>query len=368
MTPNNSPLLVFTGGHHSSALALALELRKKGWQIYWIGHRHSQWQDTSDSAEYREVTAQGVDFFDLKAGKIYRTFHPLKLLRLPWGFIMAFYILLNLKLRFGRQLKGIVTFGGYLGVPVVFCGWILGLKVLAHEQTAVAGWANRFIALFAKKIALTWPSSKSYYPAQKTVVTGLPLRQEIIRHSSNLDQNKIKDQIYITGGKQGSHVINEAIFSALGPLLKNHSLIHQTGSSSLFNDYQKALDLRQILPDEFKKKYKVLEYLDSEAAARALSSSELVISRSGAHIIQELAVFKTKCILIPIPWSSHDEQLSNAGILETNRQAVILPQSQLNGKSLQEAVDAAAKLKPENLTIITNGLQNMIQLIEQMFK
>jgi UDP-N-acetylglucosamine--N-acetylmuramyl-(pentapeptide) pyrophosphoryl-undecaprenol N-acetylglucosamine transferase len=364
MTPSKSPLLIFTGGHHTSALALAKKLQERGWQIYWVGHRHSQWRDTADSAEYREVKEAGIEFFDLKAGKIFRTFHPLKLLRLPWGFITAFILVLKLKIHYGKRLKGIVTFGGYLGVPVVFNGFLFGIPVLAHEQTPVAGWANKFIAFFAQKIALTWPSGSGYYPVRKTILTGLPLRDEIL----NAVKNKPRlDHIYITGGKQGAHVINSAVFSVLEELLKDFTLIHQTGTSALSNDFKTANELRDKLPENLKNKYIVRDYLSPLETARALSDSGLVISRSGAHIIQELALFQTRCVLIPIPWSSHNEQLINARLLENNQQAEILNQSQLNGTTLIGAIQKAMLLKPGQLNIISDGMEKMIQLIEQMF-
>ena len=150
--------LVFTGGHHISSLSVALALKAEGVNIVWIGHRHSQWADTSDSAEYRDVTAAGIPFFDLQAGKFYQTFHPAKLIRIPWGFIQAFYYLVKIR------PSGIVSFGGYLAVPVVFVGWLLGIPSITHEQTVVAGWANKFISLFAKKVAITWPESASHFP------------------------------------------------------------------------------------------------------------------------------------------------------------------------------------------------------------
>ena len=160
--------LVFTGGHHTSALVVAKELKKKGWNIIWYGHRHSMWGDESDSAEYREVTAAGIKFYDLKAGKFYATFSPLKLIRIPYGFLQAFLLLI-----FHRP-NGIVSFGGYLAVPTVICGWLLGIPSVTHEQTLVAGWANKLISLFVKKIAVSWPNSLTHYPKAKTIFTGLP--------------------------------------------------------------------------------------------------------------------------------------------------------------------------------------------------
>ncbi len=365
----NHRSLIFTGGHHTGALAVAKALKEKGWDIYWIGHKKSQWQDKSDSAEFREVTASGIRFFDLKAGKIYRTVQPVKLIRLPWGFIQAFYIILKLKLQLKSDLKGIVSFGGYLAVPVVFCGRLAGLPSITHEQTLTAGWANKVIAVFAEKIAISWPESKKHYPAGKVVLTGLPVRKEITDTIKNLSIiPKIPDQIYITGGKQGSHAINAAVFAALPQLLKKYRVIHQTGSSTVFGDYQKALKLRSRLPPTLRSGYQVSDYINSREVARILAGSQVVVSRSGAHIVQELGLFGTKCVLIPIPWSSHQEQQHNAQLLSSSHQAIILPQSRLDASNLIKSISQAENLKPQKLPIVENGLSNMVQLIESYIR
>src|SRR3989304_6333470 len=80
---------------------------------------------------------------------------PAIMLRLPLGFVHALYLLLKLR------PAGIVSFGGYLAVPTVICGWLLGIPSITHEQTIVAGYANKILSHFVKKIALTWPQSFS---------------------------------------------------------------------------------------------------------------------------------------------------------------------------------------------------------------
>lgn len=362
---NDHPALIFTGGHHTSALVVATLLKKQGWEIIWLGHKYSMWGDTSPSAEYREVTAFGIKFIELKAGKLHNTFHPQKLLQVPLGFVRSFRIIRELKYLHGSNLKGIVTFGGYLGVPVVFCGWLLGLSVVSHEQTTVAGWANKFISLFAKKIAITWPSSSTLYPNAKVELVGLPLRNEILEELKS-DPSR-EQKIYITGGKQGSHVMNKAVFSILNDLLENFSVVHQTGSSSLFKDYDAALKIRENLPHKYQERYQIFEYLDAHNAAHHICSSAVVVSRAGAHITYELVVTKTKSVLIPIPWSSHDEQLKNAQVLSSAGLAVILPQSDLDGPRLLNAIDKAQELKGKELVLPLDASNKMVHLIEETF-
>ncbi len=343
--------LVFTGGHHTSALEVAKALKNKGWEIIWFGHRHSIWGDKSDSAEYKEVTAAGIKFYDLRAGKFYRTFHPFKLIRIPLGFFEAVFLLFSLK------PSGIVSFGGYLAVPTVLAGWLLGIHSITHEQTAVSGWANKFISLFVKKIALAWPDSAQHYPPHKSVVIGLPLRPEILKikkPSNKVTNNQLT--IYITGGKQGSRTINKAVFAALPQLLVDYRIVHQTGNL----DYSTA---RTYLKDG----YECFAF-DSAKAVSALSQAAVVVSRAGAHIIYELGFLNKSCVLIPISLTSHNEQLLNAQILERNHQAVILPESDLSPQSLISSIKLALQLKPDNLMLPIDASQKLIQLIEQQFR
>lgn len=353
--------LVFTGGHHTSALAAAETLKHRGWRIVWFGHRHSLWNDSADSAEYQEVTSAGIPFYDLLAGKFYRTLNPLKLIRIPYGFLQSFYLLLRLRLELKSDLKGIVSFGGYLAVPTVVMGWALGIPSITHEQTVVAGWANRIVTLFAKKIALAWPNSLGHFPASKVVVTGLPLRPDFPK-KRHLHKPVGLPAVYITGGKQGSHILNQVVFSSLPQLTEKYQLIHQTGSTALTDDFAVALSLAKKYPG----RYQVFGF-DSRLAMAALARCQAVVSRSGAHTVYELALLGLPCVLVPISWSSHNEQYQNAKILSDAGQAVIITQSQLSPASLLTALSAVTKLTPHPLPVPANGLQRVVQLIESTF-
>lgn len=346
--------LIFTGGHHNSALPVALELKKQGWNIVWIGHRHSMWGDTADSAEYKEVTTTGIEFHDLIAGKFYNNFNPKKLIRIPWGFIQVASILATIRKK--HQVTGIVSFGGYLAVPTVAVGYLFGIPSITHEQTVVAGWANKFISHFVKKIAVSWPESLPLYPKEKTVFTGLPLRPELVNLKNNPKTTiQSPTTIYITGGKQGSHTINAAVFEILPKLTSRFTVIHQTGTSTLYNDLAQAKKFASP-------KYKPFGY-DSQQAIDALAKAGVVISRSGAHITYELSYLKRKCVLIPLPNVSHDEQYQNAKVLADQGLAVILPQSQLSPESLLDAIDKCVSLTPRPGEFVTDGLLKLVELI-----
>jgi UDP-N-acetylglucosamine--N-acetylmuramyl-(pentapeptide) pyrophosphoryl-undecaprenol N-acetylglucosamine transferase len=195
-----------------------------------------------------------------------------------------------------------MSFGGYLALPVVICAWLLDIPVLTHEQTPVPGLANKIIAKFAKK-----------------VLTGIPLRKEIL----NLRPVKTSG-IFVTGGNQGSHVINQASKD----LFKKYKVVIQTGDSKN-HDYEELLKLN-------KHTYKFLNALEM---AKALNEANLVISRAGANICAELAYLGKPAILIPIPWSSGNEQMLNAKWLNDAGVAEILEQKDLNGKNLLKLAD-----------------------------
>ncbi len=160
--------LVITGGHHSSALPVIKKLKETDptLQIFWLGHKHSLKGDTHETLEYKEITSLGIPFYELKAGKVYKITSLSRLILVPFGFIQAFFILLSIK------PDAILSFGGYLAVPVVVSGFFLGIPSVTHEQTVVAGYANKVIGWFAKKVLISWKASAKYFPAGKTVFTG----------------------------------------------------------------------------------------------------------------------------------------------------------------------------------------------------
>lgn len=338
--------IVFTGGHHNSALEVArhiMELRPDI-KVIWLGHKHSSIYDKSISAEYKEVTNAGIEFKDLKAGKVYKTFQPMHWLRLPLGFIQSFYYLIKYK----PEL--IVSFGGYLAVPVVLMGWLLRIPAVTHEQTYVAGVANRVVSKFAKKIFTTWPASNKYFDPQKTVLTGLPIRKSIFKNDPKLFVFKNNlPVIYIVGGKQGSHLINLAVKEALPDLLKIANVIHQTGSTSTLKDFEMLSKTKEELPKNLKENYILREYVFEDEIGSAFNGADLVVSRSGAHTIYELSALGKPAILIPIPWTSHNEQAENAKMLAEKGIAVVLPQSELNGKNLMEKINLILNKKSEFL-------------------
>ncbi len=330
--------IVFTGGHHNSALVVALALKKEGHPIVWIGHKFAAGGDKNVSAEYQEITRNQIPFYELKTGKFYRQFNPLTHLKTIFGLLQAIFILLEIR------PKLIVSFGGYLSVPVVIAGWLLGIPSVTHEQTVVAGWANRAITPFVKKIFLTHASSLLSYPKEKTLVVGLPLRPELF--DPKLKQTFSPKLLYISCGKQGSHLINTTLFPLIPELVKHYTIVHQTGASTQTRDIDKARRVKESL-GELSNRYQFAPYFFAKEAATYLQSAQIVISRAGAHLTYELTALQKRTVFIPISWVSHNEQLLNAQEATKKIPATIIEEKDLNPDTLRVAIAEVAKLKPE---------------------
>lgn len=332
---NSLRKLVITGGHHTSALPVIAELKKvfPHLLIYWFGHKYSLKGDKNPSLEYKEITKLGLPFYEIKAGKAFRTLDPIRLLKIPIGFVQSFWLLATLK------PDAILSFGGYLAVPVVISGWVLRIPSITHEQTVVAGHANKLISKFVKKVLISWEKSKVYFPASKTVYAGLPLRPEIFEiKSSAFNLNPQLPTIYITAGKTGSHKINAVVQDSLGELLKTCNIIHQCGDFSPTNDYQTLTDAYSGLASGLPGKYFVRKFVLANEIGEAFHKSNLVVARAGAHITAEVLALKKPTLFIPIPWVSHNEQWENAQMVENVGLATILLEHDLNKENFVYAV------------------------------
>lgn len=352
------PLIAFTGGHHNSALEVAKTLHKDGYRIIWIGHKFTSKGDKSLSAEFQEISRSGFKFLELKTGKFYHRFSFLEWLKIIFGFFQALVYLLKYRPNL------IFSSGGYLSVPVIIVGWILGIPSITHEQTVVAGWANKAVSPFVKKILLTYQSSLPNYPQEKSLVVGLPIRKELLdkKFTKKFDPKLI----YVSCGKQGSHIINKAIFPLLPALVKKYTVVHQTGANTQTKDLDRARRIKEKLGDN-KDRYIFAPYFFDQEAATYIRSASVIIGRSGAHSIYELMVLGKKAILIPIPWVSHNEQFLNAKLAAKEIGSIILEEKDLNPDSLNQAIMDLVKkpaVKPKSKLVI-NASEKIAEIVSQ---
>lgn len=331
-------LFIFTGGHHNSALVLAQYFLTQGHTVYWYGHKKSSRKDHNNSAEYNEVTENKIKFFDLPAGRA--NLDPTELARIPYGFFVALSYLVR------HRPVAVISFGGYLGATTALAASLLKIPVFLHEQTVVAGKANKLIGYLARRVYLTWTSSKKFFPPHKSVVVGLPLRASILNANPKKFFTRHRPTLLVMGGKQGAHLINQFIFTHLNELLKDFNIIHQTGTTSQTGDFDRALAIRNNL-GSLSDSYLPLGYITEKEIGQYLKSADYYLGRSGAHIIYELLILRVKAILVPLTTTHHSEQQKNAMELVKVKQGIIINQSNLTPSTLLVGIAQLSKLIPE---------------------
>lgn len=327
--------ILVTGAHFTTALAVIEEL--KGYpdvEIVYVGRKFTREGDSTPSIESQLLPQRGVKFISLTTGRLQRVFTLYtitSLLKIPVGFVQAFYILLK------ENPNVVLSFGGYVSVPIVILAWIFSKPIIIHEQTLVSGLANRIGALFADKMAISFAESK--LKGKKIILTGNPIREEILQPKTSLPKdyqdlfryakkNKLP-VILVTGGNQGSHTINQAVEGCLDKLLTKACVIHQTGESK-FQDFERLLNAQS-------ERYLVKKWIGEEIGA-VLSQVDLVVSRAGANTLTELAFLGKPALVIPLPYLYHDEQNKNAKFFEKLGLVGILPQPKLTPQTLYEQV------------------------------
>lgn len=302
--------LIITGGHPAPALACIDEVTTSNPEVslVFVGRQYSS--DESLSYEYKEVTRRSIRFINLTAGRLTRIFSFRSLYQLvliPAGFWHAYRIL-----RKERPDK-ILSFGSYIGLPIAIVGYMLGIPVYTHEQTIHPGLANRIIAIFARKIFLSFEGSKRYFRSKNMTVTGNPVRKQIFKKIKDpFTIKKTRPVIYITGGSLGSHSINLHIKHILHNLLEKYIVIHQTGNVQEFDDYGALTEYRAHLPIDMREYYYPVQHVMADEIGFVYSLADLVVARAGANTFFELVNLKKPAVFIPLPWSANGEQKAHA--------------------------------------------------------
>jgi len=325
--------IVICGGHFSPAYALIEELEKiPDIKIIFLGRKFTTEGSQNFSVEYKEISRKNIKSHWIVTGRLQRVLSVYTLqalVKIPIGFLQGFFYLLL------ERPRLIVSFGGSLSLPVVFCGWLLGINSITHEQAIIPGLATRINSLFAKKVFITWPQTRDYFGSGKAELIGNLTRKTIFNKKAKDGKitsfltNK-KKTIYITGGNQGSHVLNQFTFEWIKKI-KDYQIIHQVGTANFRGDLKKAESIAE-------KNYLAFELITPEDIGAVLNGAYLVISRSGANTCWELLQLKKPAILIPLPVSSGREQEKNAQLLKKAGLVEVIDQKDLSIEKLQNTV------------------------------
>ena len=301
--------VVLTGGHAATtAVAVVQEIKseKLDWDLTWIGVKNAIEGKKIVTLESEVLPQLGVKFMPLTAGRVQRRFTiwtiP-SILKIPIGIVQAFYYLAKIR-------PGVVlSFGGFAAYPVVVNAKLLGIPVVIHEQTSVAGRSNILSIKFASQIAISRISSKKYYPSDKCILTGNPVMKEITKVKPKMELGNLP-VIFVTGGSRGSQSINRAVEPILKKLLSKYKVIHQAGGL----DYLKFSDIKQKLPQALRNNYDVFIRVNPLEVYKTYRESDVVVARAGANTVSEIMTVKRPAILIPLSISFMDEQTRNAEV------------------------------------------------------
>ncbi len=314
-----------TGGHlfPGMAIAEAFVEREKGNEVLFIG------------------TEKGIEAKVLPGGKFpLRTIHAKPLQgksliekgRAVWSLPKAVSEACFVLKEFQPQL--VLGVGGYASGPALLAAFLLGMKRAIQEQNVMPGMTNRILKWFSQRIFVSFEEAKKYFPERKTLVTGNPIRKEfltILRESRRLMTKKDRFTLLVFGGSAGAHRINEAMVEALDHLQGIRSslkIVHQTGDE----------DFDFVSSAYREKEFDALVRPFFKDLAAYYGVADLVICRSGASTVAELAVCGKAALLVPYPYAAHDHQLINAKKLTDLGAAKMILDQELRGGLIAQTI------------------------------
>lgn len=324
--------IIIVGGHVSPALAV-IDSLPKDWEVVFIGRKYALEGDTTLSLEYQEIERRGIPFLPLTTARIQRSLskHTLpSLSKLPYGLYKATEYLRK------EKPDVVLSFGGYLSVPVGYAARMLDIPLVIHEQTLEAGLANKMLGRVATRICISWGTSAKFFPKNKIVLTGVPIK----RFASNnvpftfTASDKKLPLLYITGGSTGSHAINRLVQEVLSDLLSSYRIIHQTGDAPQYHDFDDLTASKKMLTKDQQARYHIAKFISPTSIGSVMEEASIVVSRSGMNTVSELLSFGKPSLLIPLPTGQRNEQLKNARFLKKVGLAEILMQETTTGENL----------------------------------
>lgn len=327
-----SKKILITGNHHTPAIELIQQLSldsKYNWSSYYITDNYSN--DYHIKNSLKPLLSQNL--YQIKGGKFYR-YSILKTIKNTPQIISAVFNSIKLL----KQIKPdiVISFGGYISVPVIFSSKLLSIPTITHEQTTTLSLSTKINALFCQSVCLSFDNKLPLYIKNKSVVTGNLLRRQIFSTTTKTYQHlnktiKSKPLIFVSGGNQSSSIINLTFLKIFKDLINHFTIIHHTGKSDLDMVKNKVKNY---------KNYYTTSFVGPDDIGWILNNSQVIVNRSGANYCQEIAALKRNSILIPLSFSQQNEQLKNALWLKSKlpHNTIIIEQNNLNPHNLLQAI------------------------------
>ena len=308
-----------TGGHVYPALAVAENLKLKGFKLFWLG--------TNYGLEKNIIPNYGYPFLKINIVAI-RGKGFLRLLLMPFLLISSLFQAIIIMIRVRPVV--VLGMGGFASGPGGIAAWLMRIPLLIHEQNAIAGLTNRLLAPFASSIMTAFP--KVFKKSKKVILTGNPTREDIKNISTPDQRYKNRDikilKVLILGGSLGANKLNKIVPETLSDINENYivKVKHQCGEkhfSNTQNTYKKYNIGAEVFP-----------FIEDMGTAYAWA--DIVICRAGASTISELAACGIASILIPFPFAVDNHQVKNAEYLASSGAAVLVGENQLSTNRLKQ--------------------------------
>ena len=351
--------IVLTGGgsagHVTPNIALIPALKKAGYEIYYIG--------SYNGIEKKLIEDYNIPYFGIATGKLRRYFDPKNFsdpFRVLKGFTEAVKLL--------KRIKPDVVFskGGFVSVPVVRAAGALKIPYLVHESDMKPGLANKLSMSGAKKICCNFPETMRLLPADKAVLTGTPIREELGLGDKEVGKELCgfeddKPVLMVIGGSLGAQSVNETVRYALPRLLPYFNVVHICGKEKMDN-------LKLTVPG-----YKQFEYVKNELKD-IFAMADIVVSRAGANSICELLALKKPNILIPLSTkSSRGDQMLNARSFEQQGFSLVIDNDDLDEDILVETIEDLYKNREKfienmNKSNLHSATNTIVKLIDEQIQ
>lgn len=339
-----------TGGHIFPGLAVAAELQRRDEQVVWLGTRRG--------LEARIVPDNGIEI-EWIAIRGLRGRGALAWLLTPLQLVAAIFQVLRAFRR--RRPRAVLGLGGFVSAPGGIAAWLTRLPLIVHEQNAVAGTANRWLAPLAHRVFAAFPNA---FPARvRFEVIGNPVRAEIAALPEPEIRMRGREhralQLLVVGGSQGARVLNERLPQALAalPAQRRPHVRHQAGRElAAAQAAYAAAGIDDVSVEPF---------IDDMAAA--YGQADFVIARAGALTIAELEAAGIGALLVPYPYAIDDHQTRNAESFVRNGAGIVVAEAELSVQRLRDELDSLVRDRARLLDMArcarAQALTNATQLL-----
>ena len=311
-----------TGGHVFPGIALAEERKGQAPKATVV------FAGTERGMEARIIPKRGFPLILLRS-------HSIKdkrgLAKLASAVMIPLSIMRSIAIMISERPQVFIGIGGYAAGPLSIAAWITRVPVVLIEPNAIPGMTNRILKRFAKRIFVSFVDAKEAL-GSKAVLTGTPVRREIleVRHGERHSDERMR--IFVFGGSQGARSINRAMVEALrhlGDTVRGISVIHQTGSSDDAAGIAKAYEDAGVSAEVFPFTDRIWECYER---------TDLVVARAGANTVAELSALGIPSILVPYPYAADDHQRANALCLARAGGAVVISDKEFTGERVASEI------------------------------